>query len=611
MREIDRLTYLWQSAPPIGIHDRKQAHMPAITFVLLAHERSDDVADVVGALVAGDPASRIVIHYDLKSPRSEYEALQNRYREDDRIAFVEKRVACGWGQFGLVEATIRALELVQRAPHDTTHVYLLSGSCMPIRPLAEFRAFLDVQPDAEFIESEATDWITGGLREDRYRFWFPFGIKSHPFLFNTLAKFQRKLKVRRRFPADLTPRFGSQWWCLTWRTCEKILEWIEKNPSGYRYFKSIWIPDECFFQTLVWKFARQNIVSRTLTFYRFNKYGKPLVLYDDHQAFLADLPYFFARKVGYRASRLRAALKTVASSPGGTTPPLDMTAKHRLSFENLLVETQTHAKPGQLFHPAQIFKAWPGILESLPGSFAVLFGPPALTRIAADILRERPGLSVIGRLLRPGEVDFGPTAKIFEPLRRQDANIRDMDPALYLSRVFDRAPQFPVFEFAYSDAPGLARSLFKLPNAIVLPILPLSNQMVYSSLFWLLSLPEEAVQNAPLYPTEEATTHMRQRALEQLLDRAFTAKSMEAINKSLFKNESASPLQLIAAIGDQDRRVLEFQHGPTSLCLADAVVYLNREFARRPAKELEGFLPVRWRKHFWPLMRYHAEENRS
>lgn len=589
--------------------------MPAITFVLLAHERSDDVADVVDALFAGDPSCRIVLHYDLKSPRSEYEALRDRYRDDARIAFVEKRVACGWGQFGLVEATVRALKHVQRDPRGTSHVYLLSGSCMPIRPLAELHAFLERQPGAEFIESEAMDWVTGGLREERYRFWFPFGIKSWPFLFNNLTRLQKRLKVKRRFPADLTPRFGSQWWCLTWETCAKILEWIEKHPGGYRYFKSVWIPDECFFQTLAWKFARRTINSRPLTFYRFNNYGKPLVFYDDHQAFLAGLPYFFARKISHRASNLRAALKAVASGPAGVPPPLDAAAKHRLSYEELLGETQSSSKPGQLFHPSQIFKAWPGILQDLPRSFAVLLGPPALTRIAADILRDRPGLSVMGRLLKPGAVDFGPSAPLLEPLRPQDAGIRDMDPALYLARVFDRAPHFPVFELTCADAPELARSLFKLPNAIVLPILPLSSQAACSSLFWLLSLPE-ATQCMQTYSGKEATPHLRQRALGQLLDKTFTAKSMEAINRSLFKDKSCAGPRFIAAVADTmapppDRRLLEFQHGQSSLLLADAVRYLDEELARRSPEELEGFIPAAWREHFRSLTHRHMVENGS
>lgn len=583
--------------------------MAAITFVLLAHERSDDVAEVVDALVEGDPTCRVVIHYDRRSSSSEYAALRKEYRSNVRIAFVEDRVACSWGQFGLVEATVRALKLIQNDPRGTTHVYLLSGSCMPIRSLAELHAFLDKRPATEFIESETIDWVTGGLKEERYRLWFPLGIKSHPTLFNNLTKLQRKLKVKRRFPADLTPRFGSQWWCLTWKTCAKILEWIAQHQRRYRYFKSVWIPDECFFQTLTWKFARQNISNRPLTFYRFNKYGKPLVFHDDHNVFLTSLPYFFARKISYRATKLRAVLKMVASGQASTSPILDATTKAQLSYESLLGETQSSSKPGQLFHPSQVFKTWPGILPDLPRSFGVLLGPPALTRIAANILRNCSGLSVMGRLLRPGEVDFGPSPLLHEPLRPQDAGIRDLDPALYLARVFDRVVHFPVFELTYSDAPELVRHLFKLPNAIVLPILPLSNQEVYSSLFWLLSLPETA-QDEHAYLKNGTPLHQRQQVLKQSFDKAFTTKSMEAIARNLFKDTSRAELRFIAAVADTmtpifDRKLLEFQHGRASVYLADAISYLDNELARRSPGDLEGLIPDAWREHFRPLIRHH------
>lgn len=585
--------------------------MAAITFVLLAHERSDDVADAADTLLAGDPTCRIVLHYDLGSPRSQYEKLRARYRNEERLFFVEKRVACGWGRFGLVKATVQALRFIRGASWAGGHVYLLSGSCMPVRPLAELHAFLDQQPDAEFIESETADWITGGLKEERLRFWFPFGIKSHPRLFNALTGLQRKLGIRRRFPAGLTPRFGSQWWCLTWKTCVKILEWIEKHPVRYRYFKSIWIPDECFFQTLVWKFARRNIRSRTLTFYRFNAYGKPLILHDGHEAFAASLPYFFARKISPRGLRLRAALRTGAAGPAGATPVLDAAARHRLSYENLFGNEQDGVRPGQLFHPAQIFKAWPGILSDLPHSFAVLFGPPALTRIAANVLRGQPGLSVMGRLLKPGEVDFGPNAQAFLPLQSRDAGIRDMDPALYLSRALGRAPHFPLFELSYCDAPELARSLFKLQNAIVLPVLPFSSQAAYASLFWLLSLSEEGGKEAAAAPLPLASVRNRQSILEKRLDAAFTAKAMDALNRNLFRQGPSCDTAFIAPIAEGtafplNRSFLEFRHGPSSVCLAEAIDFLDREMAQRQPEELELYLPPAWREHFWPILHPHG-----
>jgi len=584
--------------------------MPSITFILLAHERSDDVADLVTALIEGDSTCHVVIHYDAKSSDVEFEKLQNQYRGQHQVFFVEKRLACGWGEFSLVEATVRALRLIQQKQINPGHVCLLSGSCMPVRPLAELHAFLDAQQRAEYIESETKDWITGGLRDERHQFWFPVGYKSHNFLFSLLTQIQKRLKVKRRFPAGLQPRFGSQWWCLTWETCEKILDWIQNNPRGYRYFKTVWIPDECFFQTLAWKFAQKKIVSRPLTFYRFNNYGKPLVFHEDHRAFLTELPYFFARKVSYQARDLRNTLKAIALAPARTPPALTPLTFEPLFYRSLVAGPQFQVKSGQLFHPNQALKAWPGNLQNFPGSFAVLVGPPDLTRFVAGILRNCPGITVMGRLLHPREVDFGPGVDELGVLRRQDIGIRNLDPALYLTRVFERVPHFPVFELAPTDAPVLLQSLGNISNAIVLPVRPLSNAMAYASLFWLLSIPdrEKAARHVQRVLGDNPTQQERQRALSKLLDEAVSKKVMDAINSVLFHKEPTSEPRMIALVGESpacslDHSTIEFRHGSSARALADAAAKLDQELSRRTPDEIADFLPPYWQEHFSALLR--------
>lgn len=605
---------IYGSRGPLAPPHHKALQMPKIAYILLAHEHPDDLSELIAALIEGDSTCHVVIHYDAKSSLSNYEELRSRYESQEGISFVTDRVACGWGQFGLVEASVRALDLIRIKQIDVSHVLLLSGSCMPIRPLAELDAFLEAHPSRDFIESQSKDWITGGLKEERYLFWYPFGFRSSPLLFQLLTGIQKKIRVRRRFPRGLQPRFGSQWWCLTWATCEKILLWISKNPSSYRYFRSIWIPDECFFQTLSWHFSRKTIDNRTLTFYRFNKYGKPIVFFDENYNFLSKLPYFFARKISASAYELKRQLRALSHSPRGRTPPFNEEAKLNLSFDNILVESQLKSKPGQLFHPAHIASGWPGQLRHLTKSFAVLFGPPSLTQIAADILRKDSSLSVMGRLLKPGDVDFGPDVDRIGVLQRQDYKIRDMDPALYVSRIFNRTKGFPVFELSYLDAPTLVQTLFKMPNALMLPVLPLSNWRPYSSLFWLLSLPREKQHSIATYIETESYASCRQHKLNALLDDAFSLKAIEGVNRTLYKEEPSAALRFISPIGsnivsDMGRRRMVFEHGPDSVALSDAVVRLNKILDSLPPEKIKCFLAPTWEKHFSPLIKENwAEE---
>src|SRR6185437_15791054 len=124
------------------------------------------------------------------------------------------------------------------------HFALISSSCALIRPLAELRMFLGHHPDVEFIESEDESWIKDGLRSGRYIYHHWFNWKTHRILFDSSVKLQSIFRLKRRFPEDLTPRFGAQWWCLTRNVCRNVIDWIDANPRKYRFFRQTWIPDE-------------------------------------------------------------------------------------------------------------------------------------------------------------------------------------------------------------------------------------------------------------------------------------------------------------------------------------------------------------------------------
>jgi hypothetical protein len=49
----------------------------------------------------------------------------------------------------------------------------------------------------------------------------------------------------------LTPYFGSQWWALTDPCVTAILEFIRNRPDFVRAYRSVYAPDEHFFQTIV------------------------------------------------------------------------------------------------------------------------------------------------------------------------------------------------------------------------------------------------------------------------------------------------------------------------------------------------------------------------
>jgi len=103
---------------------------------------------------------------------------------------------------------------------------------------------------------------------------------------------------------------GSQWWCLRRLTVEAaVLDFIKTRPDVVRFFRTTWIPDETFFQTLVRHLVPdREIVSRSLTFKMFSDYGMPVTFYNDQYDLLISQDYLFARKISPEARGLEERL---------------------------------------------------------------------------------------------------------------------------------------------------------------------------------------------------------------------------------------------------------------------------------------------------------------
>lgn len=283
--------------------------MARIAFILLAHKDPKSVIAQAKRMGAGGDC--VAIHYDASAPQAEYDQIQQALKDDPAVALASRRHRCGWGEWSLVAATLEAVRAAVHAFPAATHFYMLSGDCRPVKSAEYAHAFLDAE-DVDYIESFdyfASDWIKTGMKEDRliYRFWF--NERSQPRRFYALYDFQRRFGLTRRIPADLEMMIGSQWWCLRRDTIEKLLEFCDSRPDVMRFFRTTWIPDETFFQTLVRHLVpRSQIRSRTLTFLIFTDYGMPVVFCNDHHDMLLRQDYLFARKISPEARELKERL---------------------------------------------------------------------------------------------------------------------------------------------------------------------------------------------------------------------------------------------------------------------------------------------------------------
>ena len=266
-----------------------------IGFIILAHENLERVEQLARHL--SEQGSPACIHIDDNVSDQDYTRLTNKLSDVSDVIF-SRRISCEWGRFSIVKATLEASEMLLNTFKNVTNVMLISGSCLPIRPMRQLAKFLVRNSHTDYIESVSVQnnfWVKGGLNEERFTLYFPFSWRNQRWLFDKSVDLQRKLQVTRKVPDKLVPHIGSQWWCLTAKTLRKILQ--DPRRQYYdAYFRAAWIPDESYFQTLA-RLHSRKIESRSLTFSKFDFMGKPYNFYDDQLDFLTQSDCFFARKI--------------------------------------------------------------------------------------------------------------------------------------------------------------------------------------------------------------------------------------------------------------------------------------------------------------------------
>ena len=289
--------------------------MAKIAFILLCHKDPEAIVKQAQRLTAvGD---YMAIHFDASASRADYEKIREGVKDNPNVVLAKKRIKCGWGEWSLVQASLNGVEAAVEAFPRATHFYMLSGDCMAIKTAEYAHDFLDAN-DCDFIESFDffdSDWIKTGWKEERliYRHWF--NERTQKWRFYQMFEWQKRLGLTREIPADLQIQIGSQWWCLRRRTIEWILNFTRERKDVMRFFRTTWIPDETFFQTLVRHLVPEDeIRSRTLTFLMFSDYGMPVTFYNDHYDLLLSQDALFARKISPEATELKRRLGVLYAS---------------------------------------------------------------------------------------------------------------------------------------------------------------------------------------------------------------------------------------------------------------------------------------------------------
>jgi hypothetical protein len=261
-----------------------------VAHLLLVHANPNQLARLVERLT--HPKSVFFIHVDKKVDIDGFERL---FRDATNVFFIKNRVDIQWATYSMVEATVNGFREILSKGIKVDYINLLSGQDYPIKSIVEFHAFLDANPGKAFMEclDVEKEWTEAISRVKEYHFnhWKIPGR----FKFQKLLNF---ILPKRKMPDGLIPVGRSQWFTITSKHVEFIIQRIDSSPHIVKFFTFSWAPDELIFQTLLFNSAyRKDIVGDNLRYIDWSdhKQNPKLLTSIDFNSFMQS-DKFFARK---------------------------------------------------------------------------------------------------------------------------------------------------------------------------------------------------------------------------------------------------------------------------------------------------------------------------
>ena len=204
------------------------------------------------------PAISFFIHIDKKSDIKD-EIIN---RENVIILPDEYRVDVQWAGISQIDATLNMMKFA-RSNDDFDYYWLCSGQDFPIKPSEDIVEWFNDHPGCDFVELFYTK--NNGLDHEnnydkRTAVYFPCWMLGNS-TFKRVCKrayteltggYNKTFGWARRKPVNgFKFYFGSQWICLSRRSADWVLAYLEDHPEYYRFYKNSICPDESFFQTLI------------------------------------------------------------------------------------------------------------------------------------------------------------------------------------------------------------------------------------------------------------------------------------------------------------------------------------------------------------------------
>jgi hypothetical protein len=269
-----------------------------VAYLILTHRNPLQVGRLVRRLL--HPQSSTHVHVDRNTNAQTYDQIVSSLPKSMNVEMVP-RVACVWGSWGIVEATLLGIRSILGSRSRAEHIVVMSGQCYPLRSAEALVDFFKKFPGCCFVTSwkmpSPVHGPDGGMY--RLRYWHQ-SIGGRRF----------RIPIARKQP-DVPLYVGPQWMVLDRARAMRLLDFTNEHPDIVRFFRHTWIPDEHYIHTVLQKTDPDYLHNAELWYMDWSKPGAngknaPILGTDDfeklrtasRQEKIGDLifPKLFARK---------------------------------------------------------------------------------------------------------------------------------------------------------------------------------------------------------------------------------------------------------------------------------------------------------------------------
>lgn len=217
-----------------------------LSFLIAAHHQPQIFHRLIDKL---EPDfNPVIAHIDAKSEMDSF------MRSD--IKFIKRRVNVRWGGYSQVEMMRRLL--TKGLEGKGTHFMFLSGQDYPARPIRKLIEMLEVEPTTIYMACQNMTLPSAQFPNLPFE-WYSGDLSTH--LPEKVEKLSSKLLSRlprRKIPHGWTPARGSTSWIVTREVAQHILNVLHSDTELKFWLRTIRIPDEIAFQTIIWNSCYQN-----------------------------------------------------------------------------------------------------------------------------------------------------------------------------------------------------------------------------------------------------------------------------------------------------------------------------------------------------------------